>query len=124
MKYNPDDYDPEKRFKYFDPQDVNIGSFSAIEELMQPFYELPEDPNWGVLDLVSQCIMELPQADQDALYGVFYDRLTYDKLADTLGIKAKSHAWRRTQQALEKLKYKLLEHPEFIERTKGKYESN
>lgn len=101
-----------------DPPDKNIGSFSAIEEIMHPFYEPPPDPDWDLLEIVADCMHELSDNDQQALYGVFYDRTTYEQLADTLGIKAKSHAWRRTQQALENLKAKLLEHPAFADRSK------
>lgn len=84
---------------------------------MHPFYEPPSDPDWDLLEVVADCMHELSDNDQEALYGIFYDRTTYEQLADTLGIKAKSHAWRRTQQALENLKNKLLEHPAFKNRS-------
>lgn len=91
---------------------------SDIEILMQPFmYSTHEDngPDWDLLDAVSDCMSMLDEDDQRVLYEIFYDRVTYETLAANLNIKAKSHAWRKTRIALERLKAEMLKHPVFIE---------
>lgn len=89
-----------------------------IEVLMQPFMYATSDqlePDWDLLDAVSECMSMLNEDDQRVLYEIFYDRVTYETLASNLNIKAKSHAWRKTRIALERLKAEMLKHPVFIE---------
>ena len=52
--------------------------------------------------------------DQQALQGIFYDRHTYEELAPILGTKAKSHAWRKTNKALDNLMLKLVTNKTFM----------
>jgi DNA-directed RNA polymerase specialized sigma24 family protein len=95
-----------------------LASASDIEVLMQPFMyasanDLETPPE--LLEAVSHCMSMLSPEDQNVLYEIFYDRVTYEVLADNLNIKAKSHAWRKTRIALGRLKTEMLKHPIFIE---------
>lgn len=95
---------------------------SDIELLMQPFvYESAEDyePDWEMLDIISETLPQLSPLDQQIIHGIFYLRLTYEDLASFIGIKAKSHAWRKTQQAMNKLRKKLEANPRFVRLLKG-----
>lgn len=89
------------------------------EALLQPFFifdepiDRPEHDE--MLDIVQAAIESLSESDRECLVGFGYDRLTYEELASRIGVKAKSHAWSRTQSALARLKVKLLENPRFME---------
>lgn len=90
---------------------------TETEALMMPFFDGPiGDPEHDeMVDLVMAEIMLLPDGDKQCLLGSFYDRFTYEELATRIGVKAKSHAWSRTQKALALLKERLLENPRFVE---------
>lgn len=83
--------------------------------------DMSGEPDWATLDIVAECMQQMTPEEQFVLYAMFYDRVTYEELANRLGLKAKSHAWRKARQAKEKLKQLLLEHPTFKEMTNGKY---
>lgn len=102
----------------YDPLNKLGQGASDFEILMQPFEYSTSDqlePNWEMIDLVFNCMSSLDEHDQRVLYEIFYDRVTYETLAQNLNIKAKSHAWRKTRIALERLKAAMLKHPVFIE---------
>lgn len=83
---------------------------------MMPFHNLEvedTEPNWTAIEAVSEAIASLTEQEQWVLYRIFYDRITYEELANNLGIKAKSHAWLKVQNALDKLKTELLKNPLF-----------
>lgn len=88
---------------------------SDIELLMLPFSVKHDDTNWDLIDLVSDILSTLSEQDQEALHGIFYQRSTYQELASDLGIKAKSHAWRKVDSALANLKKALIKDERFIE---------
>lgn len=88
---------------------------SEIELLMSPFSVTHDDTNWELIDLVGDILSTLSEADQQALHGIFYQRSTYQELASDLGIKAKSHAWRKVDSALANLKKALISDERFIE---------
>lgn len=97
---------------------------TPTERLMMPLLDPDDDsgePNWDAIELVSDCIASLTPEEQFVIYAIHYDRVTYEELATRLGLKAKSHAWRKARQATEKLKQALLQHPNFQERTHGKF---
>jgi len=89
---------------------------------MMPYGEAPAEANWELIDVVSQVLSTLSEDDQDALHGIFYERKTYQELAKDLNIKAKSHAWRRTESALKNLKKALMENEQFRTVTGGNYD--
>lgn len=94
------------------------GDDSFIGMLMQPFlYEIDEDkPDWDIIETVSAVLATLDEEDQQVLHLIFFERRTFDEAAEALGIKAKSHAWRKTQKALHALKTALMNTPSFRRR--------
>lgn len=87
-----------------------------IELLMMPFNDLQAtdlEPNWEMIDAVTQAMSMLKEEEQWVLYRMFYDKVTYEELKNNLGIKAKSHAWRKTRLALESLARELHKNPLF-----------
>ena len=82
---------------------------------MQPFSVQHDETNWELIELVQEILSTLSEADQEALHGIFYQRNTYQELASELGIKAKSHAWRKVDTALANLKKALLLDERFTE---------
>lgn len=93
--------------------------------MLLPFFlfdEAVDNPDHDeMLDIVSECMSQLSEADQECLFGVFYDRLTYEELSDRINVKAKSHAWKNTQAALGRLKKALLKNERFLELSHGHY---
>lgn len=97
---------------------------SDIEWLMMPFANPQEETDWEIIDIISEVLSTLSESDQQALHGVFYERKTYQEVADDFGIKAKSHAWRKTDTALKNLKKALLADARFIQSIGEKYGIN
>jgi DNA-directed RNA polymerase specialized sigma24 family protein len=90
--------------------------FTETELLMMPFvYGDPEDyeNNWEHVDSVNECIAQLSEEDQIIIKALFWERQTFEQLAKTIGVKAKSHAWLKAQQAVARLKEKMEEHETF-----------
>lgn len=69
------------------------------------------EPDWEILDAVTQCVSMLDEKEQTIIYGLFYDRLTYEELKTVVGVKAKSHAWTKAKTALQNLKTIMEQHP-------------
>lgn len=82
---------------------------------MQPFSVQHSETDWELIELVQEILSTLSEADQEALHGIFYQRNTYQELASELGIKAKSHAWRKVDTALANLKKALIKDERFTE---------
>lgn len=82
---------------------------------MQPFSVQHSETDWELIELVQEILSTLSEADQEALHGIFYQRNTYQELASELGIKAKSHAWRKVDSALANLKKALIKDERFTE---------
>lgn len=82
---------------------------------MQPFSVQHSETDWELIELVQEILSTLSEADQEALHGIFYQRNTYQELASELGIKAKSHAWRKVDTALDNLKKALIKDERFTE---------
>lgn len=82
---------------------------------MMPFFDDESlEPDWRLLDIVGECIENLPEKQREILHRIFYMRETYQELAGNIGTKAKSYAWRQTRHALDCLKAELENHPEFV----------
>lgn len=81
---------------------------SEIEELMIPedsfFIPRVDTRNWDRIEQVAMAIQMLTPQSRFIIESLFYDRCSYQDLADRLGLKAKSHVWRLTQKALSELK--------------------
>lgn len=93
---------------------------SDIEELMQPYWERPPAPDWDLLDIVSEVVHALKEPHRTIIQLVFYDRLSFSELAEALGIKAKSHAWRKAQRAVAEFKTAFENHPKIKKETNMK----
>lgn len=92
-------------------------TLSDIEILMMPMLDrTAEDyePNWDLLDAVDEALSTLTESEQEILRIIFFDRETYENLKDSIGLKAKSHAWRKTQAALANLESALRKNHKFI----------
>jgi DNA-directed RNA polymerase specialized sigma subunit len=95
---------------------------TELELLMQPFSVTHDETDWELIELIQESLSTLSEADQDALHGIYYLRQTYQDLASDLGIKAKSHAWRKVDSALKNLQKALLENEKFVEKMGEKYD--
>lgn len=100
----------------YDPIKKLTPNSSDMEILMMPFAYM-DASNLGAdeekVDAIAEAMLQLSEEDQWILYRIFYDRETYQELANNLGIKAKSQAWTKAQTALTRLKKELLKHPLF-----------
>jgi DNA-directed RNA polymerase specialized sigma subunit len=103
---------------------INPQGDGLIEWLMMPFAETKPETDWELIDLISDVLSTLSESDRQALHGVFYERKTYQEVAEDFGIKAKSHAWRKTDTALKNLKRALLADDKFLELMGEKYGIN
>ena len=87
---------------------------TLVETLMaEPFYQPDADTDWDLVDIVSACYDKLEEEDRQVLHEVFFLRSTYEETAKNIGIKAKSHAWRKTRKALHNLKKELMKDEQF-----------
>lgn len=95
---------------------------SLLELLMaEPFHQQSPDTDYELVRIVTECYDELSDADRLILHEIYFLQNTYEESAGNVGIKAKSHAWRKTRKALDNLKEKLLNHEEFIALYADKY---
>lgn len=92
-----------------------------LEWLMIPYAMQAEtggeywSPTETMIDIVSDCVALLSTQDQELIHRVFYERETYEQLASSIGLRAKSYAWTKTQKAVANLKELLINHPTFKE---------
>ena len=92
-----------------------------FERLMQPFTVDENETDWELIDIVADAYDKLGDNDKKVLHEVFYARSTYEETAENIGIKAKSHAWRKTQKALENLRSNLAADENFRRKYGTKY---
>jgi DNA-directed RNA polymerase specialized sigma24 family protein len=92
-----------------------------FERLMQPFSTDEAETDWELVDIVAAVFDKLDADDKEVLYEVFYARATYEETAENIGIKAKSHAWRKTQRALGNLRNLLVADDTFRRKYGTKY---
>lgn len=94
-----------------------------IEWLMQPLvYENPEKESLELSELMSEVLMSLDDVDREMLQLIYYERKTFQEAAQEMGIKAKSHAWRKTQSALDKFAEAIQSNPQIMEILNNKYD--
>ena len=95
---------------------------TLVELLMaEPFYQQSPDTDYELVRIVTECYDQLNDADRLILHEVYFLQNTYEDSASNVGIKAKSHAWRKTRKALDNLKEKLLDNKEFMNVYANKY---
>ncbi len=92
-----------------------------FERLMQPFTVDETETDWALVDIIANAFDKLDDNDKQVLHEVFYVRSTYEETAENIGIKAKSHAWRKTQKALENLRNNLVADDNFRRNYGSKY---
>lgn len=94
---------------------------SEMEALMLPFvYDFDDGTSKDeLLDIIQETIGLLTEEDRTIIAEIFYLRKTYEELAGTLNLKAKSHAWTKTKTALDRLKVLLKQNARFMEITNG-----
>jgi len=92
-----------------------------FSRLMQPFGNDELDTDWDLVDIVAAAYDKLDDNDKEVLHEVFFIRSTYEETAENIGIKAKSHAWRKTQKALENLRNNLVADENFRRNYGTKY---
>jgi len=94
-----------------------------IEWLMQPLvYENPEKESLELSELMSEVLMSLDDVDREMLQLIYYERKTFQEAAQEMGIKAKSHAWRKTKSALDKFAEAIQSNPQIMEILNNKYD--
>lgn len=104
----------------YEPANKTSGG-GPIEWLMMPFAQEEEETDWELIDMVREVLSTLSEADQQALDGIFYQRQTYQELAATLNIRAKSHAWRKVDSAMKNMQKAILNNDELMLKLKEKY---
>jgi DNA-directed RNA polymerase specialized sigma subunit len=99
---------------------------SFYEILMQPFMDddMSAPTDWELIDIVQEVFDTLDDADKEILNEIFFQQNTYEVAKTNIGIKAKSHAWRKTRRALNNLKKALLEHETFRSKYASTYTDN
>ena len=80
--------------------------------------------DWELIDIVQGVFDTLDDADKEILNEIFFQQNTYEVAKTNIGIKAKSHAWRKTRRALNNLKKALLEHETFRSKYASTYTDN
>jgi DNA-directed RNA polymerase specialized sigma subunit len=99
---------------------------SFYEILMQPFMDndMSAFTDWELIDIVQEVFDTLDDADKEILNEIFFQQNTYEVAKNNIGIKAKSHAWRKTRRALNNLKKALLQHETFRSKYASTYADN
>jgi DNA-directed RNA polymerase specialized sigma subunit len=106
-----------------DIPDIRNYDPNSTEWLMMPNQvSVPVVDNDDMVALVREVLSTLDDIDQQMIQLIYYERKTFQEAAQTIGIKAKSHAWRKTKAAMEKLEDALRSNAELMEILEMKYE--
>ena len=93
-----------------------------IEWLMQPnIYENPEKESLELSELMADVMYSMDETDQEMLQLIYFERKTFQEAAQQLGLKAKSHAWRKTQSALDRFAETIKSSPQIMGILNNKY---
>lgn len=95
---------------------------SETEWLMQPYavaYDYDDDI--VLFDAVAETVASMNEVDKRMIYLIYYERKTFQEAAREIGISAKSHAWRKTKSAVNKLEILLKQNPVIMEILNNKY---
>lgn len=93
----------------YEPPSIPEGD--DITQLMMPFVTKGGETDWQAISAVEDCVHRLASPHREIIEMVFYDRLSYSQLAERLGTKAKSYAWRQCQKAIRELEKLMKQHP-------------
>lgn len=106
-----------------DIPDIRTYDPNSTEWLMMPNQvSVPIVDNDDMVALVREVLSSLDDIDQQMIQLIYYERKTFQEAAQIIGIKAKSHAWRKTKSAMEKLENALRSNAELMELLEMKYE--
>lgn len=106
-----------------DMPDVKRLDPNGTEWLMMPNEtERPIVDNDDIINLVKDTLSSLDDIDQQMIQLIYYERKTFREAAQLVGIKAKSHAWRKTKSAMVKLEEALRSNVELMDLMEKKYE--
>jgi DNA-directed RNA polymerase specialized sigma subunit len=95
----------------------------STEWLMMPNQViLPVVDNDELIDTVREILSTLDDIDQQMIQLIYYERKTFQEAAQIVGIKAKSHAWRKTKSAMRKLETALRSNVGLMNLLEKKYE--
>lgn len=83
---------------------------------------IPIVDNDEMVDLVRTILSSLDAIDQQMIQLIYYERKTFQEAAQIVGIRAKSHAWRKTKSAMDKLENALRSNAQLMEMLEKKYE--
>ena len=99
---------------------------SFYEILMQPFIDddMSASTDWELIDLIKTVYDTLESQDKEILNEIYFQQNTYETAKKNIGIKAKSHAWRKTRRALENFKKELINNPTFRSKYGERYTRN
>jgi DNA-directed RNA polymerase specialized sigma subunit len=95
---------------------------NEIEWLMQPNATANDfDDDIVLYDAIAETVASMDATDQQMIYLIYYERKTFQEAAREVGISAKSHAWRKTKSAVNKLEILLKQNPVIMEILNSKY---
>lgn len=95
---------------------------NEIEWLMQPNATANDfDDDIVLYDAIAETVASMDATDQQMIYLIYYERKTFQEAAREVGISAKSHAWRKTKSAVNKLEILLKQNPVIMEILNNKY---
>ena len=106
-----------------DIPDVREYDPDSIEWLMMPHQVVaPLIDNDELIELVRELLSTLDDIDQQMIQLIYYERKTFQEAAQIIGIRAKSHAWRKTKAAMKKLEATLRSDVGLMELLEKKYD--
>jgi len=106
-----------------DIPDVREYDPDSIEWLMMPHQVVvPLVDNDELIELVRELLSTLDDIDQQMIQLIYYERKTFQEAAQIIGIRAKSHAWRKTKAAMKKLEATLRSDVGLMELLEKKYD--
>ncbi|CAB4139886.1 hypothetical protein UFOVP355_41 [uncultured Caudovirales phage] len=106
-----------------DIPDIREYNPDSTEWLMMPNQVvIPIVDNDEMVDLVRTILSSLDAIDQQMIQLIYYERKTFQEAAQIVGIRAKSHAWRKTKSAMDKLENALRSNAQLMEMLEKKYE--
>ena len=106
-----------------DIPDVRDYPPDGTEWLMMPNQVIvPVVDNDELIDTVRAILSTLDDIDQQMIQLIYYERKTFQEAAQIVGIRAKSHAWRKTKSAMKKLETVLRSNAGLMELLEKKYD--
>lgn len=105
-----------------DMADPTLYGKDTTEWLMQPNApeHEPSDPD-EIVAILREVLSTLDSTDQRMIHLIYYEQRTFQEAARQIGLRAKSHAWRKTKAAMERFGETLRNNPRLMEILKDRY---